>query len=807
MNMITLYKPNETDFTHNGLGVLDANIYEAVVEEILNGLFIFSFSYPLFAPHGLEIEGQCILKVPTPDGEQLFRVATPQPKMGKLTVFCYHIFYDLTDNLIEDTFIEEKSGTAALDQLSNRCQYPHPFQFFSDITKVASSRLVRKNPVEAILDTGQDNCFLNRWGGELKRDNFKVHMLQQRGKNRGVMIQHRKDLLGYEGEVDWKSPITRIMPMGFDGLLLPEKYVDSPNINKYVNPKIKVVEFSHIKAAIDENANDEEAVPLEEAYELLRKAAKDMFEIQKVDQPKATYKVAFQELSQTEEYKDYAVLQRVYMGDTITVRHEEDNVDIQAKVISYKYDPLKEEYMDLTIGNYKEAFAKLPGKVDQMQEDMSGMEESFLDKAKEHATDLINSGFGGHVRVYPERILIMDTDNEMTAEKVWQWNINGLGYSSTGINGPYGLAMTMDGSIVADYITTGVLNASLIKTGTLSGNYIYGGMIKGSTLRTSDDINFVDLSKQFIRLYESNKVRTFLGYYYNKRGELQPTLLLGGDTDATASSDMLMLALRDVEPGSKSASLGITRGYTSFPEVYYPSSIHFSQKGNTTLNAENYVNITAGNYVNITAGTDFFAKSKNNLYLEGTTGNMHFTTGQKFHFLKGSKRLVSINSTPYGDSDIVMQQSMLRNSDYENGYLQIKSGTGSFYGGVIAGDFKVSSKKRYKSNIRPITFDVLKKVMGWDIKQYNLKIDIPKLYEMRMNRKEGEPTITTKAVPTHYGIVIPDESEETGVNLYGMVSQLTKAFQEYVIKTDARIEKLESALAKYEHNESIIEDL
>ncbi|PFR58504.1 endopeptidase, partial [Bacillus cereus] len=87
-----------------------------------------------------------------------------------------------------------------------------------------------------------------------KRDNFKVHMLQQRGKNRGVMIQHRKDLLGYEGVVDWQSPITRIMPMGFDGLLLPEKYVDSPNINKYVNPKIKVVEFSHIKAAINGNA-------------------------------------------------------------------------------------------------------------------------------------------------------------------------------------------------------------------------------------------------------------------------------------------------------------------------------------------------------------------------------------------------------------------------------------------------------------------------------------------------------------------------------------------------------------------------
>ncbi|MFI8710107.1 phage tail spike protein, partial [Bacillus sp. NPDC077411] len=199
--------------------------------------------------------------------------------------------------------------------------------------------------------------------------------------------------------------------------------------------------------------------------EMLRQLSKDMYDKQKVDQPKATYKVTFQELSQTEEYKDFAVLQRVYMGDTVTVRHEEDNIDIQAKVISYKYDPIMEEYIDLTLGNYKESFTDIAGKVDQIHESISGMEESFLDKAKDTATNLINSGFGGYVRVYPDRILIMDTKDEMTAKKVWQWNINGLGYSSTGINGQYGLAMTMDGSIVADFITTGKLSASLVQAG------------------------------------------------------------------------------------------------------------------------------------------------------------------------------------------------------------------------------------------------------------------------------------------------------------------------------------------------------
>ncbi|WP_241752566.1 phage tail spike protein, partial [Bacillus thuringiensis] len=337
--MITLYKPNETDFTHNGIGALDKNIYNATVEEELNGLFLFSFRYPLFAPRGLEIEGMSIIKVPTPDGEQLFRVAAPKVSMGEITAQCYHIFYDLTENLIEDIFAETTNGNGAMNRMSAGCQYKHPFQFYSDVPKVASARIVRKNPVEALLDSSQDNSFVNRWGGELKRDNFDVKMLQNRGMDRGVVIRHKKDLLGYEGNVDWKSPITRIMPQGFDGLFLPEKYVDSPLINKYPHPKIKVVEFKHIKAAIGENADDEDAVPLEEAYRLLRQAAKDMFAIQKVDQPKANYNVTFQELSQTEEYKDYKHLQSVYMADTVTVEHQEDGIDIKAKVIAYKYDP------------------------------------------------------------------------------------------------------------------------------------------------------------------------------------------------------------------------------------------------------------------------------------------------------------------------------------------------------------------------------------------------------------------------------------------------------------------------------------
>jgi len=773
--MITLYKPNETDFTHNGIGVLDKHIYSATVEEELNGLFVFNFNYPLFAPYGTKIDGMSIIKVPTPDGDQLFRVVTPKVSMGEIKAVCYHIFYDLTENLIEDIFIQPTNGSAAMARLSSGCQYKHPFTFYSDVTNISTARIVRKNPVEAMLDTSQDNSFVNRWGGELKRDNFDVKMLKSRGSNRGVVIRHKKDLLGYEGSVDWKSPTTRIMPQGFDGLLLPEKYVDSPLINKYPYPRIRVIEFNHIKAAIGKNANDEDALPLEEAYKRLRQAAKDMFDIQMVDQPKATYKVEFQELSQTEEYKEYKILQRVWMGDIVTVKHEEDGIDIQAKVIAYKYDPIKKEYINVTIGNFKESFTDVTGKVDQIQQDLSNMPGSLLDAAKENATKLINSGFGGNVRVYPDRILIMDTKNEMTASKVWQWNINGLGYSSNGVNGPYEIAMTKDGRIVADFITTGVLN----------GNLIRGGEITGTTLRTANDSNYVSISKQFIRLMESYITRIFMGYYINNNNVMQPTIVLGGNNDITATQGAVLVYQLDGSP--KSGGIGISNGYQNGDptRVYFSASLAFNQNGHAELSSDQSLELESKeSYASF--------KCQNNLFLESKAGGAYFTAKEGFNFRQNGDRIVDLKLTPGGDSDIVFQNILLRNNrNYESTYVQVKSGGGTYFNGVLAADFKVSSKKKYKTNIRDIKFDALEKVMGWEIKQYNLKTEMAQLYDMRMNRKEGDPLLTTNDITTHYGVVLPDESKENGVGLYGMIAQTVKAFQEYVAKTDARIEELE----------------
>lgn len=486
--MITLYKKNETIFTHNGLGDITYDVINPEVSWVDNNEYALTFSYLTKSNLAAFIDGQMILKADTPDGPNLFRISKVDKNMGVLNIKAVHISYDLIDNIIEDTFIVDQNGAGAITQLGDKTQYKTNFRFYSNITTIANARIVRMNPIAALIDGSKDNSFLSRWGGHIKRSMLDISMLEKLGADRGVEIRDKKNLIGYGSSVDWLSPVTRILPKGFNGLMLPEVFIDSPNLGAYIYPKIREFEYPDIKAIVDGEFNDENAVPLEEAYKLLREAAKREFEVNMVDQPLASYQVNFVELSKTEEYKDFSILETIYPGDTVTVIHEEEGINIKAYMVSYKYDPITEMYKSIELGNYKQSFTNLQNQIQNIQNDVSGMEEGFLETAKNVASNLINSGFGGFVRVHPDRILIMDTDDEKTAKRVWQWNLNGFGYSTTGVNGQYGLAITMNGSIVADFINVGILNANLIQTGKLKASLVEVAFNEiGNTIKIASD--------------------------------------------------------------------------------------------------------------------------------------------------------------------------------------------------------------------------------------------------------------------------------------------------------------------------------
>lgn len=483
--MIRLYDKNETDFTHNGICILKP--LEATVTEELNG----DYSLKVTMPRGKkEIEIEQIIKAPTPKSEQLFRVYNSDIDMlGNQIFYARHIFYDLLDYFIEDTR-PSGSGALAISKILENT----PFTGTSDITEQGTAYYQMMNPVKAIL--GADNAFIEVWGGELERDNFNVRMRNHLGTDRGVSIRYRKNLTGLRLKTDLSGVYTKIMPTGLQEnghhlaveqaptasqqlaesnlehsvatksrlVCLPEKYVSSPLIDNYVNIKTTRIHYSDIK--IDEETSEAQAL------EILRNAAAQEFK-NGLDKPQITATVEFIPLQDTEEYKDYSILERVYLGDTIRVFHEDLSIELETKVIEYEFDALSKRYNKVILGNANPKYGDTQKKYIEKQKEET---TTALEQAIINATQLITGNQGGYIVMSPsekpQEIFIMDTPDMNTAMKVWRWNLSGLGYSSTGINGPFALAMTMDGAIVADFITTGVLNGALIKAGSVQAGSI-----------------------------------------------------------------------------------------------------------------------------------------------------------------------------------------------------------------------------------------------------------------------------------------------------------------------------------------------
>ncbi|EGR8611728.1 hypothetical protein I8C39_002927, partial [Listeria monocytogenes] len=280
--------------------------------------------------------------------------------------------YDLAKNLIEDTYIVNKNGSGALAQLLGATAVSHSFTGISNISTVNNARLVRLNPVEVLLDADLDNGYQARYGGEIVRDNFSIAMLSHRGSDNGVQIRDKKNLTGYKSDLDYSSIVTRIMPEGYDGLFLPEKYVDSTLIDNYVSPKIKVIKYDNVKVGDEEG----EFATKELAYAELRRLATLEFTVSHIDLPTATYDVEFAPLERTEEYKDFSSLETIYLGDTVSVIHAEDGFNVTARMVEYKYDPLLKAFISITLGNVMPKFTdvakdikKVDTKVEQAKDD------------------------------------------------------------------------------------------------------------------------------------------------------------------------------------------------------------------------------------------------------------------------------------------------------------------------------------------------------------------------------------------------------------------------------------------------------
>lgn len=497
-----LFSENATTFTTNGLGRL-ADAIKCVVREERNGAYELEMEYPITGVHYSDItESKIILAVPA-DGKyaQPFRVYKIERGIaGKIRVYAEHITYQA--NHIPVMPFEANSAASAMAQLQSNAVGSNPFTLWTDLQ--TTGHYVQEEPesIRARLG-GQEGSILDIYGGEYEWDNYTIKLHQHRGQDRGVVLRYGKNLTDLTQENNITTTYTAVCPYVKESeddplITLPEKYIAASNAGNYPYLRIKTIDFT-------KEFDDDEEITVA----ALRQKTNEYIAANNIGIPKISIKVSFVALWQTEEYKNIAPLERVNLCDTVTVKFEKLGVEAKAKVIKTEYNVLLDRYNSIEIG---EAKSTISATVATQEQKIVTEVDSDLLRAQKHATELITGGLGGYVVLKrnangkPEELLIMDKENIEEAVHVWRYNKNGWGYSSTGYNGQYTLAATLDGGFVADFITTGTLNANLVKAGMLSdragANYwdmvtgdfqlSPGASVRGSTVANTSDVTTGD---------------------------------------------------------------------------------------------------------------------------------------------------------------------------------------------------------------------------------------------------------------------------------------------------------------------------
>jgi len=356
------------------------------------------------------------------------------------------------------------------------------------------------------------------------------------------------------------------------------------------------------------------------------------------------------------------------------------------------------------------------------------------------------------------------------------------------------------------------INAGRIELdGTTIAKYLEAQELKGTTIRTDNGVNYVHIQKQFIRLMESNISRVYLGYYKDRTSQIQPTVVLGGDSDFQDGSVVL-----SKQPTQ--GFLGVINGKDSNGEPYFVSSVVFKRSGELNLNAGMNGNVTvkAGIGINHYAqGGSYWVEATGGIGLKGGNKNVLIDSRTAIIFSLKDKNMLDVVDYN-GDTDLRFQTLTLRNgpSSYA-GKLQVKSGSGTSFSPVVASNFETSSQRKYKTNIRDVQFSALEKIMALNIQQYNLKTDMEQLYEMRMNRQDNDPVLTTNDIQTRYGWIADDESnpecfvtkEKNAAEIYSSIALQIKAFQEEKLTKDAEIEELKEENKQMNRRIEVLEQL
>lgn len=476
--MIKIFSAADTDFTSNGEVVI-SNATKANVRKVDNGDYYLDFEC------GLEyvdyIVANNIIVAPTPQGDQAFRITSFDATRKKITAKAWHIFYDSANYLIADSYVVDKNCNDALDHLNGATDTQSPFTTLSNVQTIDSYRCVRTSLQNAI------SVLLERWGGHLVRDNWNIKIMNSIGQDNGVTIQYKKNLKEITAKYDWSNVVTKLLPVGYDGILLDEIYIYSDT--QYSIPYTKTVSFEQS----DINQEDYED---ETAYQDALKV--DLFN-------QATAYVA-QNCVPSVTYTLKANIEKITdVGDYVQVYDQRLGLNLDAAVTAFNYDCILGKYTEIEFGSIGQSLSNLMSNVTS-QVNTALAENNVemtvqLNAAIEAAEEQIWSALGSSYCIYSgDQIMIVDNLPAQDAVNCIRINSAGIAFSQTGINGTFTSAWTIDGTLNMAAINVINLTADLIKGGTLK---LGSNLNAFGSLEIYDETNtlIAQMNKQGLQMY------------------------------------------------------------------------------------------------------------------------------------------------------------------------------------------------------------------------------------------------------------------------------------------------------------------
>lgn len=511
MSYPVLYSATETNFDHNGIGILSACVSCEVAEEA-NGIFELTMQYPMDGVHFSEIGDRAIIKAKADQFRepQLFRIyAISKPMNGIVTVLAEHISYDLSGIPIKPFSAE--NATSALTGLLQNAVVDCPFTFMTDKATVAKFSVPVPSSIRSRLG-GVAGSILDVYGGEYEFDNYNVILHNNRGRNRGVLIRYGKNLTDIQQEQNCASVATGVYPYwagDIDGnsvlVELPEKIVNAPGTYNFV--KIRTLDLS----------SEFETQP---TVEQLRARTESYVKANNIGVPSVSLTVSFVQLDQTEEYKGLKLLERVSLFDTVNVEFPALGVSATARAVKLVYDVLADRVKSVTLGSVRANIADTVAS--QQQQIAQTPTRTDLQKASAAATAWLTNGKGYKVERRDDNgntidTLYMDTPDIETAVNVLRIGQSGIGFSRSGVNGPYYSAWTLDGvfdaaaikviNLVADSVVSGVLGS---KNGLLRFDLDNGKLTSG------DKTDYLSINGSYLEYYSGDEATFRLASVYKK---------------------------------------------------------------------------------------------------------------------------------------------------------------------------------------------------------------------------------------------------------------------------------------------------